>query len=392
MTKNIRLVHWVLGCGLIAFILFPQSATAGIVEFLPGIRVATEYDDNIRFISNDQKALDDFAASARPGFELSYITELLTFNSLAEVDVKKYLDETDFDRTNQLYQIGAEYRAHNRWTLSANGEFRKDETIDSQFEETGRVFERNRRERYEADGGVRYNLTELTDIGTTARYVRVDYGSDDDDDYDRYTFELPYRKKFQNQIDTLTLVPAYSRYNSDDGEEADDYRLTLGWEHLISETVTTRITAGARYTEIEDEDGKSDSNWGGVGSIGISKRGETFSGEARYLRDLRSNTDGEIIEVDRFFLDADKRLTERFGLRWNSNFYHSTTESQEADNDRVISFELTPAAYYMLTENHSIQLSYRYRREVELGESGNPTTNQNKVTLQLILLFPKRWD
>jgi hypothetical protein len=389
ITWQKRLVRGMLP---FALLLFPMSPIAGIVEFIPELRIATEYDDNIRFRSNSNDADDDFAARVRPSIKLNYTTELFKFNSLAEIDEKRYFNQTDYDRTNQFYHIGAEYQAHPRWTLFTNGYYRKDETVDSQFEETGRVFERNRRKRYEAQGGARYNLTELTDIGTTFTYVRADFSSDDDDDYDRYTIQLPYSKRFQNQIDTLMLTPGYSHYNSDDNEEADDYRLTIGWEHLISETLTFDMAVGPRYTDVKQQDGTSNSKFGAVGRIGLAKRGETFSGEIRYSHDLRPTTEGEIVNVDRLFLFADKRLTERFGFRFNGNAYHSNRENTDAPDDEVISFELIPALYYMLTANHSLELSYRYRRQVELDEPGNPTRNQNSVTLQLILMFPKRWD
>jgi hypothetical protein len=239
---------------------------------------------------------------------------------------------------------------------------------------------------------VRYSLTELTDIGTTLTYVRADFSSDDDDDYDRYTIQLPFRKRFQNQIDTLMLTPGYSHYKSDDNEKADDYRLTIGWEHLISETLTFDMDVGPRYTKVKQKDEGKNSRLGVVGKIGLAERGETFNGEIRYSHELRPTTEGELVNVDRLFVTADKRLTERFGFKFSGNAYYSDRENTDAPDDEVVSFELIPASYYMLTENHSVELSYRYRRQVELNESGNPTRNQNRVALQLVLLFPKSWD
>ena len=371
MMKITLLIHWGRGILLLAFILFPISSIAGIVEVIPSVGISTEYDDNITFTSNNNEAKDDFAASAKPGAELNYISELFKFNSLAELDIKRYLQETDFDRINQFYKIGADYQAHPRWMLFTNGYYRKDETTQSQFEETGRVFNRKRQERYEAEGGVRYRLTELTDVGTTFTYVKVNFSSDEDDDYDRYTVEFPFRKQFQNQIDSISLSPAYSHYNSDGGEEGDDFRLTFNWDHLINETLTFNMNIGPRYTEIKENDGSNNSRLGTVGGIGLVKRGETFSGAIRYSHDLRPTTQGEIVNVDRLYVLADKRLTERFGFRFNGNAYYSSRENKDASNDKVFSFELAPTSYYMLTENHSVELSYRYRRQVELNEPGN---------------------
>jgi hypothetical protein len=393
MNINYRAVPfgW-LGFFCLALILLPVASFAGEVVFVPVIRLITQYDDNIDFTKDSDDAVDDFAGRAIPEARLEYHTERLNLNGRARLDFKKYLNETDFDRTNQLYEVETEYQAHSRWTLSGNYGFRRDETTDFQFEETGRVFERKRTQRHNATGSVRFALTELTDIGSFVSYRRADFSGSDNTDYDRYTIELPYSKRFQNQLDTIRLTPAYSRYNSDDNEKADDYRLTLFWQHLLSETLTFYMTVGGRYTTVEEENGDKNSNFGGVGNIGLTKKGETFTGDIRYSRNLRSTTEGELINVDRLFVFADKRITERFGARFRGNAYHSNRENDDAPNDKVISFELIPALYYMLTENHSVQLTYSYRNQRQLDEPGNPVTQRNQVWLGLVLKFPKKWN
>jgi hypothetical protein len=46
----------------------------------------------------------------------------------------------------------------------------------------------------------------------------------------------------------------------------------------------------------------------------------------------------------------------------------------------------------MLTENHSVTLTYSYRNQRELDEPGDPVTQRNRAWLGLELKFPKRWD
>ena len=390
MVKQKLLCYCKKAILILISISLPIPSIAGEFVLVPSVRIATQYDDNLDFSSENEE--DDFSASVRPGVALNYDTELLRLSGDAYVDYQKYYDKTDYDRTNQLYQMGAEYRAHPKWTVSGNYLFRRDETTDSQFEETGRVFEREREQTQEANARLRYALTELTDIGPLLTYRKVDYSGKDNEDYDLYSIELPYRKKFQNQLDTIELAPRYTYYNSDT-EKGSGYRLTLNWEHLLSETLSSQIRVGGRYTDIEDKrTNDKNSDWGGIGLIALRKTGETFSGQIGYSRDLGVTTDGEIIEVDRLFISGDKRITERFGFRFRGNAYHSTTENKDTPNDKVISFELNPALYYRLTENHSVQLAYNYRNEKELDEPGNPVTDRNMVTLSFNFLFPKRWD
>lgn len=382
----------IFGFLCIALILIPIASLAGETTLTPGIRLGVLYDDNIDFTQDSSSADSDFSGSAIPNVTIEYNTERFNINALAEVDFKKYLNDTEYDRTNQRYAIGSKYQIHTKWTFSGNYQFIRDETTDSSFEETGRAFERNRAQRHNARGGLQFALTELSDIGSFVTYRKVDNSGEDDTDYDRYTIELPYTKRFQNQVDSIRLTPAFSHYNSDDNEEADDYRLTFGWKRLISETLTFDMNVGGRYTRVESENGDRNGRFGGLGHIGLAKRGETFSGLIRYSRDIRSTTEGEIINVDRIIVAGDKRITERFGARFRGNAYHSIREKRDEPGDKVVSFELNPAIYYKLSENHSVELSYNYRNQHELDEPGNPMTQRNRVALFFKFSFPQKWD
>jgi hypothetical protein len=269
-------------------------------------------------------------------------------------------------------------------------EYRKDETTDSQLEETGRVFERDRKERYYADGGLRYQISELSEVGPNFSYEKANFSSKDDEDYDLYRISLTYSKKFQNERDTIRLIPSYTTYDSD-RQNADGYRFEVGWNRLLGETITSDILVGARYTKIDRKDrNDTDNNWGGVGKINFTKKGETFFGNVGYLHDIRSNTEGEIIEVDRLSLNLDKKVLERFGLKFDGSAYYSRKES--GNKDKVRYFALTPSLYYMLTQEHSLELFYSYQNQVELDEPGNPETQRNRVWITLKLKLPKKWN
>jgi hypothetical protein len=368
---------------------FLQLSWARDITFIPGIELKSVYDDNLDFEPKDEK--DSFGANAVPGFTLDYKSELLEFSLTGELDFIWYFTETDFDRTNQHYGFDGRYQVSPRWNFTSNFDYRRDETIDSQLEETGQAFERKRVQTYDAGGGLYYQLTELSDIGFTTDYRKRDNSSSTSNDYQRYTFGLPYTKRFTNQRDTLTLVPAYSFFDSDNSEDAIDYRFTTEWERRISETLTSEIHAGVRYTDIEQETGKNDTNWGYLGKLSLMKNIETFSGEIAATRDLRANTDAEIVEVNRLLLRADKRLLERLGFRFYGAGYITNKESNQSKNEKTQFFEVSPLFYFLLTENHSIELKYKYQRKREADLPGNPVTERNRVWLGFVLRFPKKF-
>ena len=363
----------------------PRRSTASDLTIVPELELRVEYDDNLDFDQKDE--IDDFAGNAIPRLTLDYKTELLDVALFGELDFLKYYDETDFDRTNQLYGFDGRYQVFSRWALAGNFQYRRDETTDSQLEETGQVTERNRVNTYDAGSGLFYQLTELSDVGFVFDYRKRDYGSANDTDFDRYTFSLPYTKKFANQRDVLTLTPGYSIFDSDE-EDVTDYRFGLEWQRLLTETLTSEIVVGPRYTEIEDVNGKNDDKIGYFGKLGLIKKGETFSGEIAFSRDIRANTDAEIIEVNRLLLRFNKRIWERFGFRFNGSGYISDTESS---NEKTRYFVLSPSLYYMLTEYHTIELAYKYQNKKEFDEPGNPDTERNKGWIGITLKFPKKW-
>jgi hypothetical protein len=385
--------HRFIGFGLAAILVLislPQLLWAQDVTLTPSLRLSTLYDDNLDFEQKNEK--DSFGANAVPGLTLDYASELLHFSLIGEVDVIKYFTETDFDRTNQLYGIDGQYFMSPRWKFTGNFQYRRDETIDSVLEETGQAFERRRVETYDGGAGLFFQLTELSDIGFETDYRKRDYGSDQDTDFDRYTFSLPYSKRFANQRDVLRLGPSYSIFDSDGSEDGKDYRFEIEWERQINETLTSIVGAGGRYTDIDQEDGSSDSNWGYIGKLGLRKITETFTGEIEASRDIRINTDAEIVEVNRLILRADKLLSERFGFGFYASGYYTETESNETNNEKTTYFELKPSLYYLLTENHSLELTYQYQNKRELDEPGNPVTQRNRVWLGFVLNFPKKWN
>jgi hypothetical protein len=346
------------------------------------------YDDNVDFEAKDEQ--DDFAANLIPRLTLNHTTELLDLSLIGEVDILQYFNQTDFDRTNQLYGVDGRYLLFPRFAFAGNFQYRKDETIDSQLQETGQFTERDRVTTYDGGGGLFFKLTELSDIGFNIDYRKRSYSSDDNTDFDRYTFSLPYTKQFANQRDEIRLVPAYSIFDSDQ-EDAKDYRLTFGWERQISETLESDIRLGVRYTDIEQqEDNNDDSNLGYLGRASLKKIGETYTGEIAISRDIRANADGQLIEVNRLKLRADKQLRERFGFRFDGAGYFSKTDSSDAKNEKTTYFELQPAFYYRLTENHSLVLAYAYQRKIEHDKSGDPTTQRNRAWIGLELKFPKK--
>jgi hypothetical protein len=363
---------------------------AGQVDLVPSLETRVKYDDNIDF--NQSDATDDFSVDIIPRLKLQYLTENLKLSTNGEAEIQRYFTETDFDNENYLFGVDSEYRVSERLNFLGNFEFREDETIDSQLEETGQVFERDTRTRYDAETGLRYRISELTTAGPNFFYRRTDFSGKDNEDWDLYTISFPFSKDFKNQVDRMTIEPAYSRFDSDE-EEGDDYRLSLDWNHEYSKTFRSQIYVGGRYTRTDEKNADEDDtflDW--FARLDFTKFGETYRSDFSFLKELRGNNAGNIIEVYRIRAKLDKRFKERFGMKFSGSLYYSDTVSENVDDDLVRFFELIPSLYFLITPDHSINLTYTYQNQKEFDNPGNPETQRNMVWLGLILKFPKSWQ
>jgi hypothetical protein len=322
---------------------------------------------------------------------LQYATDLFKLNANAEGNFIFFLNQTDYNTIDQKYGIKGEYQIAKRWFLSGDFSYTKDETVDTQLDETGRAFNRDDRRRIETGGGLRHQLTELSNIGMNYEYSKTDYDKDENEDYTRQTIAGFYKRQLRNQRNTLSIDPSFSWFDSD-VEEAYGYLLTAGWEHIFSETFAFEIYFGGFYADIDDKvTDEDDSHLGPVGGIELRKTGEIFTALLAYDRRLRISNDGDLIEVDRFSLKVDQKITERLGIKFSGRLTFSDNISDKIDSDRDRYYELQPSIYFLTTENSFLELVYNHQNEKDNDEPVDDTVTRNRAWLNFTIKFPKKW-
>ncbi|MCD6271338.1 MAG: hypothetical protein J7K30_00485 [Deltaproteobacteria bacterium] len=281
-----------------------------------------------------------------------------------------------------------------RLTLSGDFSYIKDTTLDSELEETGIVNNRENRRRYDSGGGMVYEISERNDFGCDYMFTKINYDEDDKVDYERHTVKFPFNYYLKNQRDTLTLQPEYS-FRDSDVSEVDNYKLSIGWSHLFSETFTLKVFAGGRYTETSYEDDRNDSNNSGLtADIQLQNAGEANRSLVGYRRDLRTRSSGTEIEVDKFYCRMDQLITERFGVGFDGSLYLTREDDDKDNNDNAedsVYYTVTPSLFYKMTEQHILRLAYSYAREDDDARDDDPVKDRHKIWLSLSFNFPKQW-
>ena len=360
-------------------------------KLLTSVGLRQEYNNNIFYERTDET--DDFISQVIPSLKLNYATEILKLSALARWDALLFWDNSDQNRLNQSYGLNGSYRLTERWSVSASGRYVFDSVQDSQLDETGSV-ERGLydRQRLNAGAGLDYSVSERSDIGADYNYQKTDFERKSSVDTEAHGVRFFYRRRLQNQRDVITIFPRFIWGNSDDWD-AYNSTLNVRWAHPFTETLDTSITVGARHSRVDYKDDSDDTdNWGGVADMWLRKRGELTTGRLGFSNNLRTRTNGEIINVSRLYTDIDHRLSRRFGVGLRGSIYYSNLieDSPETDDDRWY-FDVTPSAFYRLTERHLLRLSYSYNYQKLLDADDNDTIDRQRIWLELTFNFPKTW-
>ena len=379
-----------LACSILLFFSTTMVFSAE-TKLLTSVGLRQEYNTNILYSRTDET--DDFVSYVIPSLKLNYATEILNLSALAGWSGWLFWDNSDLNRLNQRYGLNGSYRLTERWSISANGRYVSDSVQDSQLDETGSVGAGlSDRERLNAGAGLDYAVSERSAIGADYNYQKTDFERKSSVDTEAHSVRFFYRRRLQNQRDVITIFPRFVWGNSDDW---DAYNSTLNfrWAHPFSETLDTSITVGARHSRVDYKDDRDDTdNWGGVADMWLRKRGELTTGRLGFSNRLRNRENGEIINVSRLYTNVDHSLSRRFGVGFSGSIYYSNLieDSPETDDDRWY-FDVSPSAFYRLTENHILRLLYSYNYQKLLDADDNDTIDRQRMWLQLDFNFPKTW-
>ncbi len=409
------------------FLAFPVTVTAQDVTFRPSINIRGEYDDNVYYTRIFET--EDYVTKIKPALTLDYVTERLDLDPSFNVDVHRYADEENLDTEDQHYNINAKYQAMERISISGNGSYTKDTTLESEIEETGLSGNpRQDRDRYTGGMGFTYKISELSDITVNYSHTNTKYEWSGNVDYDVDSIRLSFNSRSENQLDVFTIQPSYYRYDAETSK-VDNYSLSIGWQHPFNETLSLTTNGGARYTKTEynqllrDDthefvevwnlytganyywnpdtgervtnlfvgfDGE-DSSYSGVADINLKKTGELYSATIGYNQDLSYSSYGEPIDKYKVYCNAEKNITERFKVKFTGNL--SLTKSDSKYNDRDSRYySVMPSISYKITENHSLVLAYLYSQSLDKLRENDPRVDRNRIWLELRFSFPGKLE
>jgi hypothetical protein len=391
-------------------LLYFCSALAAEMTVAPSVISRGEYDDNVFFSRVFEES--DYLLVLTPGVSVDYRTERGHLNGSAAVDVLRYAQNENRNRTNQRYSATGGLALSELFQARANLSYVNDTTLDSQLEETGIVTLRQQRETYSTGAGLTYRLSELSDIGIDSSYRRLEYDGPSLD-YDDYKVAIPYNLLLADGKSVFTVQPYYDHYRSD-ASQVDNYGLGFGLAHSFSEALILRTFLGVRYTKVEyrfivkdlvfdpsllpffpfrtvvGEVEERDSNWNGVGDISITKRGERRSFTVGYKQDLGYSSTGDPLQLYRLYGSFSQSVTARLNFGLSASAYRSKSEGRISQTDSRY-FSFSSSLKYNVTERHYLQMGYRYSVTWDDRLETEDRADRNIVWIGLGLIFPKKF-
>jgi len=378
-----------------------QTATAAEWRLEPELRVGYEYDDNAVLVTIGGATAEIEGYILEASATVGYATERTTFDITPTLRSRNY-DEEIFDSDDQFLTLDFNHRGL-KSNFRIRGNYARESVRTAEREvadvdvddpdeiagdDTGRVFEIGRRERFWIMPQWRYNFSEKSALAASVRYTDVDY-----DDlffvgaftpYSDVRFDASLYRGFSAR--TRGYVRASARFYEPDfvgvgsAVDVDGLGFNIGVERNLTETTRFRAEVGVEDTEPAGSESDSNPVW----DINIVKNAQTVTLMAQYKRTMNGSGAGRVTARDSFNLSVRKqffpeRLEGRLAIRAYTTERLSSDPGTIDERDYV---QFRAQLTYALTRTFSVQGDYRYTYIDRSTTAGSD--NSNAIILWLI--------
>jgi hypothetical protein len=368
-----------------------QGALGADITLTPKIDLTGQYDDNVSFEKGDKKN-EDYLYQIQPAITFDYKTEINRLVAQGILDYQNYINNDNLSALNTICKLEGDSNFTELLTLFADLKYVKDNTLESQLEEEGKVQIRQDRHRYDLRGGLFFNLTELIRVGGDYRYRQTNYEEDFPEDYNDDVVSFIYNQRLRNQLDSLTFRTSYAFREVRD-KETNTYRALFGWMRELSETFRFGASIGGRFTEQYEYNGNTerqkDETSGLLADFNFTRDTEIMRTNLNYHLDQVSVAEGEERNVHSFKIKLDRNMTERFRLGIDLKYYLSSKINKDSKDDSSQFYEVKPSVIYNLTEYHLLGLFYSYQHELN-DSNDSKNADRNRVWVTLSFNFPRK--
>ena len=362
----------------------------------PTLRTEGQFHDNLRLTTLPHR--DVWALKIKPGVGLTYATEVSRFKASPQYEYLRYFSDDPIEKrfNNFFLPLSGSYRTEvDRWGLDAA--INRDNALISELEETGLVTEFIPRNYRNVRGRWDRSLTEQMTLQSSYQFTDVNYEQTRGVnlfDYQVHTGTIGADYQWTEKTN-VHGVAWYSNYHvQENGFRSQSPGLELGFSHQLFETFSLSGSGGLRYvrnTVAANGQRQKDTNLTWLFDFSADKEWERSQLTLGYSRILNPSGLGVLFIRDRVNLDGRHRLSHALTVSLRGSFTNNDSSGSSSARRGVVDsqyWQVSPALSWRMTEEWSMDLSYRYGQRKFNGSNGG-RAHSNTVNLALTYSWPE---
>jgi len=366
-----------------------SSASAQEWKLESNISQRVLYSDNL-LLSRDRE-IETVGFITTPAILLTRNspTSHLTFDGRFEF--AEYVDHSDFNSQDQLLNLQFDKALTERAGLRLDAAFTHDTTLKSEQDVTGRFLDDAIEFiSWNVAPGFAYSLTPVDEMVVRGNYRETTYfDTNEKTDYKYFGPALDFRHQL-NELEALTATIGATRFIPD--EPGDDYTDTIstlfGYSYRSSERFSISGGVGVAYSMEHQDPGRDSDDVGFRLKFNTNYQlSDQTSLQASISHDNEPSGDGDQVVRNRVNFGINHKLTPLTTARLNIDYTDNVdiigSEGDETSDEGTSRYtSVRPAIAWDLTEDWSLEASYRFRYRLFDDDGGDAMSNSVFLTLQ----------
>ena len=360
--------------------------------------VKVEYNDNISWVEEHRE--DNFVTTISPELGGNILTERTQVRAAARLSWIRYRQRKELDNYDARLDLSGSHSLDPRSSVDISASWQRDTRIDSDFTETGLLYDTRERQLWNTAISLLRSHTELSSSRFGYRWQGGEYTTGEADEVRSHQLDYSFSRALDERL-TLRTFLTYGHHNYDTAK-VDNLSGTLGGQWRIDEKWDLSCDLGVRWTRTQQDQSTiicagplgpcylfvetlDDSEWGGVLKTGLTRKMQDGSLSLNFSRDLQTASGtGNSTERTGINLNFGRRFNRFWSGRLMAGYFINKTVNDLSGSQRVDeqSLSLGSALRYELNPNLAFDLSYRYSRNDD--DVDNSRVSRNLVFLQLL--------
>ena len=343
-----------------------------------------EGDDNKRLRTSDEEGT--VGVELRGTLEFSKKSETSDLYIRGGLSSDRYDgdDEGGLDTDDQYLYTGGKWKGE-RSEFSVDGEFRRESSLFTELEDTGRFGQVERRVTKSVTPEFAYDLFENTQLITQFYYTDVEFPNDIPlglTEYDYMSANIGLSHNI-NERNSISFSIFHSMYEADTFDsDVDTTGGNLRYSKIINEFWFAYGSVGYRDSNFKNVVGGitvRDGDTGALYEVGAVRQSELSRLEFSLSNELQPSASGEVNERDEYRINYLRTISERW--TGGANILWLENQSINSDNDRDDREYLSAELYgeFRLTPYWYLTGRYRHRDQEFTNSPNSDDANSDAI-------------